>query len=1379
MASRNDRADAISQRRPRSRKSVAHMPSPDKENMTEDVGATLRSRKGLELGEKTKKKSRSKSIGPGGLDALGEDALNRRKIAAAVAVKSILKPTIPLSPLREIPARSAKREEARKVDQNRPTDNPSGSSVPVIGADMLANPFDGMAHSGSTDSVKVDLRTEEQQQAAARDREEQEKRESEKKEILERREARRKSLANRRVSFAPEATLHTWDVVEVFQDSTTSSASTISSRRASSASTASMPDSPHPRPQAQLPSSDPPSTPPEQVEEPRPNHSPCHQRDLHQKKRRRSSGIPPMNFNDPNDVFSSSPYSDGSAGTAEDSEMSMDITRVVGGIVPQEVVPGPANASPLGDETMDLTVAFGQIQGEMAQTNTFSAADEDEELSMEFTTIMGGMLPSSMKSLAEPLLALNASDQKAASPRTPHGSLRRQSMASNEEESEMDMTVAVGEILPPTLVQPPYEDQTMDMDMDITTAVGGILPVNLTPMNKSQAKKVMEREVDSSNTSPIVNQAMEQTPTKRNARTKSPKADIGTPNRSKGRTRSATRKETTGRNFQQPKSPLKQSLTPIKGPTTPTKQVTPEIPQRPKTPPGKTPPPKGVALRSSSPRKLFKDEIREARATPKSSSAKNLFKEDPHSGALTPSVVLTPRSRRLSGLGIDKQGLGSPSAAAILDRRRSIGEVAGSFTPTLGDLKGSRKLRFDDPSMMEMEIDNEHEEEDRRQKEDQQNRAKSETKDATINLREMIQSLTPKKKLKGRKSLHVGAAKGILGKRPAELDEEDEDEDAKRAKGLEGSPVKSIGLAPPGSKTEMTGRIVHGSRQSLGEMSANVRSQNNSPQASKTATPRKRQSSKTAESAHDEEPHETLTQVSDETDENEQEEKIHLQEFLNMTSIRFMDLTTTKRRHTMAPTAKMDPDPTAYLTDPEKGMESARDLQSCVVAGACTIPMLELYQHSCRELKRYISEGRSIVREIEADTFEANPPLFREYMSASSDVRFIMDNQFKNVKTNARLQSKAMWYEWRMKLLEGLKEGLSRINQDMDVDEETISKQENIILPIVSPLVQEHGELATKQATLEAQADELANCDQEELRVARNTLANADREIEEKMRSVKDIKKNVDKVEQSIKAGADTKNECLEEIKEAERVREECRGWSGTEVGALKAKADALEEKSGWAITSANGTRLTTTFRKELQLVFDVTSFNSNDGASKPSIGNLPVEISYIGHAREVNPVAFTPEKQYFVQAIRNQLLNLEQNTIKMKDFMAFVSSSWTIAGVVTEEMRQLCLHYPTLAAINDNSTLSVRSTLLLPKVATKVKVSFEIESNFARSDSPIAVTANAIVAYGERYNQVKMVEFLNGSVSQGIRAQESEERGSWRKAVQGLEERLIARGKK
>jgi kinetochore protein Spc7/SPC105 len=71
--------------RPRSRRSIAHMPPSktnagvDKGNMTTDIGAM---HSGGRIGKSARgdKKSRSKSLGPGGLDALQDSTGNRRKV---------------------------------------------------------------------------------------------------------------------------------------------------------------------------------------------------------------------------------------------------------------------------------------------------------------------------------------------------------------------------------------------------------------------------------------------------------------------------------------------------------------------------------------------------------------------------------------------------------------------------------------------------------------------------------------------------------------------------------------------------------------------------------------------------------------------------------------------------------------------------------------------------------------------------------------------------------------------------------------------------------------------------------------------------------------------------------------------------------------------------------------------------------------------------------------------------------------------------------------------------------------------------------------------------------------------------------------------------
>lgn len=301
---------------------------------------------------------------------------------------------------------------------------------------------------------------------------------------------------------------------------------------------------------------------------------------------------------------------------------------------------------------------------------------------------------------------------------------------------------------------------------------------------------------------------------------------------------------------------------------------------------------------------------------------------------------------------------------ALLDRRRSIGEDAKAFAPQDQLFRG---VRFDDPKVMEEELENQRTEDERResgreilQMEADSHEFHEEKDDATANLKGMIESLTPqKKKLNGRKSLHVGAAKGLLGKRPAELDEDDdEDLTPKRLKGREGSPVKKVRLPAPPSKVETTGRVTRSGRRSLTEYTGkyNVSTPSRGPSPLKKSlvtTPKSQPRFKDA----DRQPSTVkLTIPFDQKldTENvaaisaaEQDDRIHLQDFLNMTSIRFMELTTTKRRLTVAPSVMLE----SSVKKPDEGAgfassgEKNSELENCVVAGACTVPMLELYQH--------------------------------------------------------------------------------------------------------------------------------------------------------------------------------------------------------------------------------------------------------------------------------------------------------------------------------------------------------------------------------------------------------------------------------------------------
>ncbi|TPR08272.1 Cytochrome P450 family protein [Aspergillus niger] len=1275
MASRSDSAGSS---RPRSRRSIAHVPRSqlastlDKENATTNISSSQ------PIGERPKlsakdKKSRSKSLGPGGLDALQDSNGNRRKSTAAFPLKSILKPTVPVSPVRNIPTFE---ETRRRTPARGPPHNDGTGEAPDQGKEGLLIDFDTPAQpSGSVgddpsnpfDSfTAASIRDE---MAAVREREEKEQRERERKTILERREARRKSMANRRVSFAPEATLHTWNVVEIPDDSTSSSTSN-STRRASSLA--------NQTPAQKNPPEDPPS--PELDAESDIGFSPIQYPDLQQLQNRSTSsqemssspfsgssadgseytGLQGSQEDIDDDDNSSVSGSDGestamsmddmtarSAVTARsdgseastsssarlnealrqaareagtrgieddddgdmsmeiadqeitgafqpwikkgerqsfdwedisarhdqenvqpsgfmadqpaevdaesdngDEDLSMEVTNAIGRILPGQQSRRQSTRSRMSlgaetvydEQTMELTNVVGGIAQPISpakSTGANSNADEDEEMTMEFTSVVGGVLN-------KPLTAnvANENDYGSAESFTPNTKAPNFSAWENgdddmDEGMDMEMTGAIGGILPAAQEQSEAQDEDQTQGMDFTAAVGKIISPQAEPQ---EAAEPMEVEPNVEPTAARLGSSPSQEPA-RQALAKSPASfhvaavasENGSPSLASVRSRRT-----------------RQSLShaALSTPTSQTSQPSPKQPalQVSRLSPADTPS-KSTGNQSTSPDKPAQPNPAGPTSGKKSPRRKSLF-GNTGTGESAPLFVLQPHGkRRSSGLGIDKEGLGSPKVAAMLDKRRSIGEEAPQFIPQEPSKQG---VRFEDPVKLQEEVEREREEEENRE-DGHIPPPPLNDRDPTAHLKDMISSLTPKKnKMRGRKSLHVGAARGVLGKRPVELDMEDEDVDStpKRLRGRENvSPVKNIKLPAPPSKDETVGRTA---RSPLKLFSGSPLKMSTTPlqepKGSSLATsPEKpgRASSKSPSSA---EPTEEQDAVAEEP--GQQFEPIQLQDFLNMTNIHFMELTTTKRRHTTAPDSATKR--AMRLSTESETKSSASDFEACVAAGFCTVPMLELYQHSCRELKSYISEGRQIIRSIETETYAENPPLFREYMTAPPDIRLLMDNQFRNVKTHARLQSKATWYEWRMKLLEGLKDGLDRHVQEMKADGDILSKHEALLAGVVPGLEEKHSALEKEATTLQKLADEMENCDQDELHSAREKLSSVEAEIEEKKRRLQEMQDELKTKTDTIESGTALKAEYTAQIEEAERIKEECRGWSAKEISELK-----------------------------------------------------------------------------------------------------------------------------------------------------------------------------------------------------------------------------------
>lgn len=274
---------------------------------------------------------------------------------------------------------------------------------------------------------------------------------------------------------------------------------------------------------------------------------------------------------------------------------------------------------------------------------------------------------------------------------------------------------------------------------------------------------------------------------------------------------------------------------------------------------------------------------------------------------------------------------------------------------------------------------------------------------------------------------------------------------------------------------------------------------------------------------------------------------IGLQEFLDIAGIHFMDLTTTKRRLTTAPTpSKMRQQP-----GPDQD-NSAVDLKTAVVAGGCTGPELEMYEHACHELRRYISDGKKVIKELEAQTAKDNPPLMQAYMSGDRQEQGAIDAQMRDIKSNARLRSKEMWYAWRSQLLDDLMKGLQSIGEGLIRDDEVLQQLEEVVDNVVPGLIGVHGKLQMEAEMLEQENAAMNEDEKEQLDPARENLQQVSQKVADRQEELARLRREVEGLDLSIGDLQETRTEFLSAIKEADRVKEACRGISLTEINDLK-----------------------------------------------------------------------------------------------------------------------------------------------------------------------------------------------------------------------------------
>jgi kinetochore protein Spc7/SPC105 len=315
-----------------------------------------------------------------------------------------------------------------------------------------------------------------------------------------------------------------------------------------------------------------------------------------------------------------------------------------------------------------------------------------------------------------------------------------------------------------------------------------------------------------------------------------------------------------------------------------------------------------------------------------------------------------------------------------------------------------------------------------------------------------------------------------------------------------------------------------------------------------------------------------------------------------------------------------------------------------------------------------------------------------------------------------------------MKLLEGLKEGLDRHVDEMKADDEALTEQEESLHSVVPGLVEKHIALETEAHDLQQMIDEMKNCDQNELLQAREKLSSIEAVIAAKKKLLESMQEDLQGKVETIEAGSELKAEFLEQIHEAERVKEECRGWSVSEVNALKgelniklhlytrfkslvlrigvASVQMLENQSGWSIISAvssprtsAGPSLTMSYNNELRVSFHPMSLGTQPGQSNDASMNTSIEITYSPKAAQRSASSrLTLTKSLILCYLQKNLQTLQQSSLTPRQLLSFLSEAWKLAIRLEEEIRVLEFYgviKPKLAEHATGASLRTRCTLL------------------------------------------------------------------------------------
>ncbi|KAH7927412.1 hypothetical protein BV22DRAFT_1061133 [Leucogyrophana mollusca] len=452
---------------------------------------------------------------------------------------------------------------------------------------------------------------------------------------------------------------------------------------------------------------------------------------------------------------------------------------------------------------------------------------------------------------------------------------------------------------------------------------------------------------------------------------------------------------------------------------------------------------------------------------------------------------------------------------------------------------------------------------------------------------------------------------------------------------------------------------------------------------------------------------------------DEDRPQISIEQFFEMTGIRFMDEIAAPRRSIIHPSAHRPPRRSSVDTD--------IPLAEYAVAMSVDVPQLELYTHVSKDLQAWIERIKSIFQEAEEEAMKMTPELFLEFVSADEDGQAELLHQLKLIKINNIGQARSEWYDWKLQWVEQLYQKADQGFKDLEADATVLEGIVRQAQEVVPALREEYEEVMRELEQELADVAELEDCDQGYLNELKATIGEQNAELEVFRGDLDEGRAKLDRLREKLDETEAQKQEAVAAIQAAERLIHIQKNSTRAEVFRLQDELEALQNLHMWRATKVHPD------------MFEFI-YASSYCVSIPCIKFRPVveeiEVKRVEKAKTKYKDAFPVLSELMLRTAKH-LISTSTEDLNVREIVERLGDYWSSCSQLLSQLKLVAIKYPVSIEVvpeeKGASGFSATATLLFPSVRAKALISFILDMK-TFSSWPLSIHGtwcNVKVAYG------------------------------------------------